>query len=752
MIIRTTTTSASESYLTRAPPSRHCAVETRRPRPAVQTRRSRGIQRIFAKPHHWLMLATTIAVILCGPAPVVADALASPTPNSSLRLISVPAIATEGTPFQVEVAITSPAAISKISVSFEFGAPVQSRSAFLKAISDETTSTPLQTIAADTVSANGDGSARARIAPTVLSSGEADNSTVVLSKPGVYPLRITLDTGDEPMPSITTFVIQPPAEIANPLAFAWIWPIYEPPPNSPNDPPDGLTASAGASGRLGRIASAAQGSPIPLSPYVVPETLAALGSLAESNNPIKATYNALISAGARHRIVDVPYAEVTADAWRVANSEAAAQFLAARSTLGVFGKQSPIGVQLPSGSQVSISSLQFLRDSFGARNLVLASGALAPPQMATTLKRPFRIGGVDGVRGAIIDPILGEDFEADGGPVLAAQQLIADLFVLYNDSPGNVSGVISMPVTTWAPSASLLAETLSRLTSATFVKPVDIGTFFDVVPDQGSGRSVFNLENPDATPSNSADGQYQSVIAARRDFASFTPMLTTPQDFSSLDRELLTSLDQGLIAAKEAVNYSASVTSSIETVLSSVQASRGQSIHITSRKARIPISIINTSDFSVRVRIQLESSRLRFPELMNSSQDVVVIDPKNSVTLETLVDTPSSGSFPLRVIVSSPDGSLLIDETTIQVESSAVNGVAIVLSVGSLAFLGIWWFASALRRRRSGKHVFSMGRRGTGPDVIESRRIELEDADPMVRSTRLALDERIRGNSHERRQ
>jgi hypothetical protein len=67
------------------------------------------------------------------------------------------------------------------------------------------------------------------------------------------------------------------------------------------------------------------------------------------------------------------------------------------------------------------------------------------------------------------------------------------------------------------------------------------------------------------------------------------------------------------------------------------------------------------------------------------------------------VEARASGSFPLRITVTSPDGVLTVTRARVTVRSTFVSGVGVVLSVGALIFLVAWWglhFRSTRRNRR----------------------------------------------------
>jgi hypothetical protein len=65
--------------------------------------------------------------------------------------------------------------------------------------------------------------------------------------------------------------------------------------------------------------------------------------------------------------------------------------------------------------------------------------------------------------------------------------------------------------------------------------------------------------------------------------------------------------------------------------------------------------------------------------------------------------TRASGAFPLRITATSPDGVLTVSRARVTVRSTAVSGVGLVLSIGALLVLVVWWashWRTARRNRR----------------------------------------------------
>ena len=90
---------------------------------------------------------------------------------------------------------------------------------------------------------------------------------------------------------------------------------------------------------------------------------------------------------------------------------------------------------------------------------------------------------------------------------------------------------------------------------------------------------------------------------------------------------------------------------------------------------------------------------LEFPDGDRHDLDLV----RENTTSQITVRAQSSGSFPLRLRIESPDG-LTLAESRFTVRSTAISGVGTALSIGAGLFLVFWW-ANHLRGRRSKRLV-----------------------------------------------
>ena len=129
-----------------------------------------------------------------------------------------------------------------------------------------------------------------------------------------------------------------------------------------------------------------------------------------------------------------------------------------------------------------------------------------------------------------------------------------------------------------------------------------------------------------------------------------------------------------------------------------ISASEG-TVTLTSRRGVVPVTLTNRAPYPVRLRVSVSSAKLRFPA---GATKTVTVSPRG-VTITFVAEARSTGSFPMNVAVSSPNGRVRFDGGRVIVRSTAANVLALVLTLSGLLFLVGWssrdLIRKAIRRR-----------------------------------------------------
>ncbi|MCP5033372.1 MAG: hypothetical protein GY939_16355 [Actinomycetia bacterium] len=142
-----------------------------------------------------------------------------------------------------------------------------------------------------------------------------------------------------------------------------------------------------------------------------------------------------------------------------------------------------------------------------------------------------------------------------------------------------------------------------------------------------------------------------------------------------------------------------------------------QSVTLAARSASIPLTIENSSNGTRQVQLQFRADRLE----VTDDQITISVPPGSSVhNIE--VEARSLGTSPLAIAVVTPDGQRSLASTRFQVRSTAVPGLGLLLSIGGLSMLGLWWYLSIRRNRanptsRTGSHNYGPADEGVSESL-----------------------------------
>ena len=120
-------------------------------------------------------------------------------------------------------------------------------------------------------------------------------------------------------------------------------------------------------------------------------------------------------------------------------------------------------------------------------------------------------------------------------------------------------------------------------------------------------------------------------------------------------------------------------------------------ITLATRRAELPLVISNEQPVPINVIVRLTSEKLR---LLGGDELALTLDP-GETELVIPVEAVSSGDARILVQVTSPDGVLALATGSIDVRSTAISGLGLVVSLISLTVLLTWWARTILRVRRN---------------------------------------------------
>lgn len=618
------------------------------------------------------------------------------TPAGSIQLLSQTAWVNPGSDFVLRLGVDTPMT-ADLELSVSVYQAVQNRTQFQSTVAGRVSGSPIQATSAPLADLERDAGGAVRVVLPVQSPAEAaERSRLRLRSPGVFPVRVELRQlgGGRVLDRLTTHLVYVPPAIEGPrLGVSLVVPLHAAPSRTPAGRVAVNRATATALGTVGRVIAETGGADITLLP--TPETMEAI--VAEAGDP--SVVERLREAATGRSVIGGPYVPVDpAELTGPLAAEAVAQQNLGNETLRrALGTEPASRIAVFDG-RVNDQAIAGLRD-VQVDQVVVPENALTSIPLVVTLAQPFQLRGRQGrlVPAAAADAGLAAHAASGSRAVLGAHHLLADLAVIYFDSPGRVRGVVAALPRTWRPDARFAEALLSGVNSSPVLQPMNLDRLFTSVPPLTGRRREPLVRDVAATTAAAAGdlpaGRIRDARARLAAFASI-PQPGAPI-LEELERRLLVAQARDL-GAKERQAHLDGLDRRIDTQLASIHIPRSRSVTLTAREGEIPVTVRNDLGHPARVVLDLSSDQLEFP---NGDRIELDLDRRNT-TLRVRVRARTSGSFPLLVNVTSPEGDLAVAESRFTVRSTAASGVGVVLSAGAIIFLLAWWLRHLVQARR----------------------------------------------------
>jgi hypothetical protein len=306
------------------------------------------------------------------------------------------------------------------------------------------------------------------------------------------------------------------------------------------------------------------------------------------------------------------------------------------------------------------------------------------------------------------DPGLTSDFTRNEPPTLAANQLLADLAMIYSEAPNASSprGVAVMPPPGWSASPDFISTLLKGLVGDPLVSPVTASGLFEAAGTPQGSRSLSESGTPTGGYSFGAVTNINNAVAAVKDLGS---VLGNNAQVAALHQQVLLAESETLTDDVRQSILNA-VGKATDVVHHAVSLPPQSSITLTSTQGQVPITILTLGNLHPRVQLMLQSPHLIFSpfaprggtcQVFSESKEICTLSLlTQNTTLNVPVETRSSGVFPLEVWLFTPGGGyqLAYDKDTIR--STAVSGAAVIIIVVGLLALVLWWGRDLRRGRR----------------------------------------------------
>ena len=534
---------------------------------------------------------------------------------------------------------------------------------------------------------------------------------------GVFPVEVSLADADGNQLStfVTPVVVTPQTNgapaISEPLNVAWVWPLATRPALLPDGTPDPeVVADLRPTGRIGAEAELLDQHDVPVTLAPGPETLEAWRVLANpsaDNQDIAGTLTALTNTAADAQVLNSPYVPIDVPSLVAGGfqAEVGPEYDRGFDTL-LNGLAQPIDESTAILDPADDRALAQLREE-GVARVVIRDTALEPANDDLTPTQAFQLGSDQRTYTAVAsDSSLARLLDGPDPPALRAQRFLAALSLVALELPNAERGVVILNDPSAPPDRTVLDLALDGLAAANpLVAAVRLRSVFDIDQARDDAGAPVVRELAPITPVDPpvTRAQFDATAVALAGYRDLVPTPTPGSLAAGLlakgDRALLTTLSSAWnnpAGRARAQAELAAVTSGIDSFVGQIHVPVNPTITVTARTAEIPITFLNDTDQTVQVRVHLSSADLTFPD--GRVRDIEL--PPRNTTIRFAVEARGSGTFPLELRVTSPDGTLQLSQTEVQVRSTFVSNVGVFLTVGAVLFLALWWGNDFRRRRR----------------------------------------------------
>jgi len=368
----------------------------------------------------------------------------------------------------------------------------------------------------------------------------------------------------------------------------------------------------------------------------------------------------------------------------------------------------------PPEGAVDVPTLGVLASN-GVRHVLVADSSLEAPDdesSATASAASPLVGATATPLTAVaVDSAL-SDIVADGpgagrtaeGTRLALQRVVAETAFFTLERPSISRDLVVAPPRLWNPARPYAARLLDLSASVPWLRP-------DVVTNV-AGRPRDDVDRfltfTAAARERELPGELLSATTVERDRVERYRSILVPSSGDTGTGSLPDRLELALLRTtssrfRDRTGDGRDLLNGVRRVLDAqfgkVTVARGGLITMGGDTARLPITLVNDLDATVRVQVRIDSrNRLSLPD--GEVRTEVVPPGRRQLQVSARALVP--GDFVITVALATPDGRALPGEPTpLRVRSSAYGKVALAVTVGAFVLLLLGSATRLVRRRRA---------------------------------------------------
>ena len=616
------------------------------------------------------------------------------------RLIAQNFNVTIGKQFRFVVSIPNKATLSELRATqnavfrVEVHAAVASREAVREAAKGDITPSVIEThdLPFANLGSNDTGEVIA------LLGSNAGGSSVRLRKSGIYPVSLSIRVGEREASRLLTFVNFITVQTSrNSLSVSLAAEVNPPLSQTPGGETSLLDSTRTT---LNNVVSSLNGNSGVMSLRLSPETL---NSLAVSSNPQDASLlGQLQTVLAKHQVLAstfVPFDPSSAEKAKLGDD---------------FEKQLARGVEiLDSRNGDAVLNLRTwfstrpltsdgiaLLARAGFTNVVFSPQAAQSFGALDTYTKQYRAMYADDatkkVSIAVADPQLAATISGNtANPVQTSMAVAAEIIAQQSELAVGQRRPLDQHLIVTTRDGSLPNPVLMNSLLVALANAPQI-----TLRPLGSIRRATEASTPVTMPSGapidlrSRRPQLQSVVD---EILSTSSMLTTDAPSSMWWEDSFLLIQSDTLNSERFDQYLKGFRSQLRTFRASVSVPQSLTFTLSGKTSDLRLQLRNSANMPLSVLVTLSSAKLTFPE----KPQVVTVAANSAVDLIVPVIARANGTFPLEVVLYTPDGTAQVGKRIrLSARVSALAGLGQLATGVALLLLASWWVAHWRKQHR----------------------------------------------------
>ncbi|MEM8705727.1 MAG: DUF6049 family protein [Actinomycetota bacterium] len=507
---------------------------------------------------------------------------------------------------------------------------------------------------------------------------------ILRREPGAIPIRLDLiDAQGVVIDTVVTFVIVEDTTLSARIDLAFVADGAAPLAHGV----DSLTIDPADT--VARVMDAVRDAPGPTLVEFTPETLTALAEVAGGISAIDDLRDLLDE----HLLSLTPWVTIDEEAWRLAGESERVFALYARGqqTTEAFLGRTPASI-VRLDATTTPDTVGFLR------SIGVTAGIVEPVQLDELTieradRRPIEVLDANGITMPVL--VVDRAFEATlagDDPELVAQLRFTELLFDAKTVGTDRGIVVDLDTVDRIPLTLLLDlfDTSDRL------GVVAVDDLLARPPARDAAGAVLRVPLL-AEEADDVAGVASDLRLTESVLESYTTMVP-PEDgtIEALETVLTAAMSDELDPDRRR-SYTDAVFDLVVAGTSDFEVVESSRVTLATRSATLPVTIRNDQDLPINVFVRISSEKLRFPD----GEELRLVLAPGLNELQLPVETVASGDARILISVTSPDGRLDLASGSVDIRSTAISGLGLVVSLISLAVLLTWWLRTILRVRRT---------------------------------------------------